>query len=347
MVFSPQTSFSLEGTDIRIPSCDLGTFQPDPSLNPDTSVKDSVLQALKTGYRHIDAALAYGWGSVERDIGDAIRESEIPREELFVVTKLHNCFHAPEDVSVGMEMSLKNLGLGYVKSDPSIVCSTVIDEVYFLVDLYLMHCKFCQLILLLCLNKIFETVPYAYVRTETYGTQRRPDGKASDPLAPPLIDIPLSKAFDETWAAMEKLVLNGKTRLIGMWKSICCIPHLMRMRIGVSNFSSPKLARLLKTAKFHPVANQDFCKENKIHLIVHSPLGGVPIPVLVGRKSPGRLEDPLVKELAKKYGKTPARIILCYTICRGISVLPKSNNISRISENYQVFLIWTMKIFER
>lgn len=89
MVLTPQPSFSLKGTDIRIPSCGLGTFQPDPSLYPDTSVKDSVLQALKIGYHHSDAALAYGWGSVERDIGDAIRESQIPREELFVVTKLY------------------------------------------------------------------------------------------------------------------------------------------------------------------------------------------------------------------------------------------------------------------
>ncbi|CAG8955501.1 hypothetical protein HYFRA_00010368 [Hymenoscyphus fraxineus] len=111
MVLSPQTSFALEGTDIRIPSCGVGKFQPDPSLYPDTSVKDSVLQALKIGYRHIDAALAYGWGAVEKDIGDAIRESGIPREELY----FHNCFHAPEDVSVGMEMSLENLAQDYEK----------------------------------------------------------------------------------------------------------------------------------------------------------------------------------------------------------------------------------------
>jgi len=67
------------------------------------------------------------------------------------------------------------------------------------------------------------------------------------------------------------------------------------------------LERLLKTAKIHPVANQvelhpcfpqkrllDFCQANEIHVIAHSPLGGIPIPVLVGRKEPGPLEDPVV-----------------------------------------------------
>jgi diketogulonate reductase-like aldo/keto reductase len=67
----------------------LGTFQVDPTLYPDNSVKDSVLQALRLGYRHIDAAFGYGWGSVEREIGEAIRESGIPRDELFIVTKLY------------------------------------------------------------------------------------------------------------------------------------------------------------------------------------------------------------------------------------------------------------------
>jgi diketogulonate reductase-like aldo/keto reductase len=81
-------SFPLKGTTIRVPSRGLCTFQVDPKQYPDGSVQASVLHALQVGYRHIDAALAYGWGSVERDIGAAIRESGIDREEIFVVTKL-------------------------------------------------------------------------------------------------------------------------------------------------------------------------------------------------------------------------------------------------------------------
>lgn len=85
----PPTSFALHGYSARIPSRGLGTFQVDPKQYPEGSVKDSVLKALEIGYRHLDAALAYGWGSVEVSIGQAIKESRIPREELFIVTKLY------------------------------------------------------------------------------------------------------------------------------------------------------------------------------------------------------------------------------------------------------------------
>ncbi|TPX22118.1 hypothetical protein DIZ76_013983 [Coccidioides immitis] len=280
------TSFALKNTSIRIPARGLGTFQVDPSLYPEGSVKDSVLHALKVGYRHIDAALAYGWGSVERDIGAAIRASGVPREDMFVVTKLHNCFHAPEDVEVGMNMSLKNLGLGYV-------------------DLYLMH------------------FPYAYTKGENYSTVRKPDGK-------PVVDIELSRAFDTTWKAMENLVDQGKAKLI-----------------GVSNFSTPKLKRLLSVCRIFPVVNQvelnpyfpqkqllRFCHEHEIHVTAYGPLGCTPVPYLIGRKTPGPLEDCTVKAMAERYSRTPAQIILAHLIMLGVSVIPKSNNLSRISENF-------------
>ncbi|WEW55102.1 hypothetical protein PRK78_000530 [Emydomyces testavorans] len=273
------TSFPLKNTSIRIPSRGLGTFQVDPSVYPAGSVKDSVLHALKLGYRHIDAALAYSWGAVERDVGAAIRESGVAREEVFVVTKLHNCFHAPEDVEVGMDMSLKNLGLDYV--------------------------------------------PYAYVKGENYSTVRKPDGK-------PVVDIELSRAFDVTWRAMEKLVDQGKTRLI-----------------GVSNFSTPKLKRLLSICRIFPVVNQvelnpyfpqkqlvRFCQEHEIHVTAFGPLGCTPVPVLIGRTGPGPLEDPTIKEMARKYSRTPAQIILAHLIMLGVSVIPKSNSLTRISENF-------------
>ena len=73
---------------IPIPSRGLGTFQVDPKAYPEGSVRDSVFHALKIGYRHIDTALAYGWGAVEREVGLAVKDSKVPREEIFVVTKL-------------------------------------------------------------------------------------------------------------------------------------------------------------------------------------------------------------------------------------------------------------------
>jgi diketogulonate reductase-like aldo/keto reductase len=287
MSHPPPDSFSLKGTTIRIPSRGLGTFQVDPTIYPDGSIKASVLHALKVGYRHIDAALAYGWGDVERGIGEAVRESGISRTEIFVVTKLHNCFHAPEDVEVGLDMSLKNLGMDYV-------------------DLYLMH------------------FPYAYTKTgDNYGTLRTADGK-------PVVDLELSRSYDKTWTAMEGLCDRGKARLI-----------------GVSNFSSPKLRKLLLTARIHPVVNQvelnpyfpqkglvEFCQKNEIHVTAYGPLGCTPVPYLIGRTGPGPLEDVTVKELASKYSKTPAQVCLSHMIWRGVSVIPKSNSVLRISENF-------------
>ena len=72
----------------KIPLRGFGTFQADAQSNPQGSVKQAVLHALKIGYRHVDTAWAYGNGQVEREVGEAIRDSSIPRGEIFVVTKL-------------------------------------------------------------------------------------------------------------------------------------------------------------------------------------------------------------------------------------------------------------------
>ena len=72
----------------KIPLRGFGTFQADAQPNPPGTVKQSILHALKIGYRHIDTAWAYGNGQMEREVGEAIRDSGIPRGEIFVVTKL-------------------------------------------------------------------------------------------------------------------------------------------------------------------------------------------------------------------------------------------------------------------
>lgn len=89
MLPTPPTSFPLTGAPVSIPSRGLGTFQADPKRYPEGSVKASVLEAIRAGYRHIDAAYGYGSGSVERDVGAAIAECGVPRNELFIVTKLY------------------------------------------------------------------------------------------------------------------------------------------------------------------------------------------------------------------------------------------------------------------
>lgn len=67
--------------------------------------------ALKAGYRHIDAAYAY---KNENEVGAGIRAAGIPREQIFVTTKLWCTFHRPEHVERGLNESLAALGLDYV-----------------------------------------------------------------------------------------------------------------------------------------------------------------------------------------------------------------------------------------
>lgn len=66
----------------RVPFVGLGTFQGD---DGNAKVKDAVRLALQLGYRHIDGAMAYG---NEKEIGEALKESGIAREDVFVTTKL-------------------------------------------------------------------------------------------------------------------------------------------------------------------------------------------------------------------------------------------------------------------
>lgn len=65
-----------------LPAIGLGTFQGD---NDNSEVTRAVTEALKLGYRHIDGAAAYG---NEKEIGEGIRNSGLPREEIFVTSKL-------------------------------------------------------------------------------------------------------------------------------------------------------------------------------------------------------------------------------------------------------------------
>jgi 2,5-diketo-D-gluconate reductase A len=67
-----------------------------------------VSQALEAGYRHIDTAQAYG---TEQGVGRAIAASGIPREEIYITSKLANANHAPDDLRRSFETTLQNLGV--------------------------------------------------------------------------------------------------------------------------------------------------------------------------------------------------------------------------------------------
>jgi 2,5-diketo-D-gluconate reductase A len=90
----------------EIPAIGFGVFQIDPALT-----ERVVAEAIEIGYRHIDTAAYY---RNEAGVGAAVRRSGVPREELFVTTKLWNADQGRRWPRDGIERSLAHLGLDYV-----------------------------------------------------------------------------------------------------------------------------------------------------------------------------------------------------------------------------------------
>jgi diketogulonate reductase-like aldo/keto reductase len=98
---------TLLNNGVQMPWLGLGVFQ----VNDGWEVEHAVRSALECGYRSIDTASAYG---NERGVGKAIRESGIPREEVFLTTKLWNDDQRRKRTLAAFEESLKRLGTDYV-----------------------------------------------------------------------------------------------------------------------------------------------------------------------------------------------------------------------------------------
>ncbi|UKL00004.1 aldo/keto reductase [Brevibacillus brevis] len=137
-----------------------------------------------------------------------------------------------------------------------------------------------------------------------------------------LIHWPVEGKFKEAWRALEALYKKGLVKAI-----------------GVSNFHVHHLEELLKDAEikpmvnqveFHPRLSQDelraFCKDQGIQFEAWSPL-------MQGQL----LENPVLKGIAEKYGKSIAQIIIRWDLQNGVVTIPKSTKEHRIVENASVF----------
>ncbi|XP_044504518.1 NADPH-dependent aldo-keto reductase, chloroplastic-like [Mangifera indica] len=135
--------------------------------------------------------------------------------------------------------------------------------------------------------------------------------------------------LEATWAGMEKCLELGLCRTI-----------------GVSNFSSKKIRRLLDFASVPPAVNQvemhpmwrqsklrEVCAEHKIHVSAYSPLGGP------GNSwgSTAVVDHPIIQAIALKHKATSAQVALNWGLSKGASVIVKSFNQERMKENMAAF----------
>lgn len=152
-------------------------------------------------------------------------------------------------------------------------------------------------------------------------------GKDLEPIgADGLVETePIS--IQQTWHAMEDLVTKGLVK-----------------SIGTANFTTPMIIDLLSFAKVRPVVNQveihpyntqqelvEYCHKQKIQVTAYSPLGSA------GDTKEKPISDTVVIEIAKRMKKTPAQVLIRWSLQRGLVLLPKSTDVSRIAENIDVF----------
>jgi methylglyoxal/glyoxal reductase len=232
---------------VQMPWIGLGVYKAEDG----DEVIQSIKWAIDAGYRSIDTASLY---NNEAGVGQAIAESDVPREDLFITTKVWNTDQGYEEALSAFDASLELLGLDYV-------------------DLYLVH-------------------------------------------------WPVPGKYKETWRALEKIYEDGRAKAI-----------------GVSNFKKHHLEDLIADAKIKPMVNQveyhprltqedllTYCKQQGIQLEAWRPL-------LKGEI----FEEPTLLELADKYNKTVAQIILRWDIQNGVVTIPKSVTKHRIEENIDIY----------
>ena len=238
---------------VEMPMLGFGTYQ----VTDPEECKNSVLTAIRAGYRLIDTAVAYGnEEAVGAGIKAALDEGIVKREELFITTKMWFRAYETDNCRRAMEASLRKLGLGYI-------------------DMVLLHWPFGNV--------------YA------------------------------------AWRVLEEYYEAGKIRAI-----------------GVSNMEADRLIDLITFNKVKPALNQIethlYCQRltEKVWLQKYEVAHQAYAPLGQGRANE-MFSEAAVKEIAAKYGKTPAQVLLRFLIQSDVAVIPKSVHEERIKENIDIF----------
>ncbi|HET8601258.1 MAG TPA: aldo/keto reductase [Segeticoccus sp.] len=232
-----------------LPAIGFGTYP----LKGEDGIR-AVTSALEAGYRLIDTAVNY---ENEREVGEALRRSGLPRDQVQVASKIPGRHHGYDDAIRSTHESLERLGLDHL-------------------DLHLIHWP-----------------------------------------------NPSVGKYHEAWRALVDLRKQGLVR-----------------SIGVSNFTSEHLARIIEDTGVTPAVNQlelhPYFPQQQMRGVdadrgilteAWSPLGKRPTP----------FEEPAVTDAARAHGVTPAQVVLRWHVQLGSLPIPKSANPDRQRQNLDVF----------
>ena len=147
--------------------------------------------------------------------------------------------------------------------------------------------------------------------------------------------VPGKASIQETWTAMEEVQRKGLAK-----------------SIGISNFNGQLIMDLLRYAKIrpatlqiehHPYLTQEgllrFAQSEGIAITAYSSFGPqsfLELDMQKAKDTPLLFDNPTVKSIAKKHGKTPAQVLLRWATQRDVAVIPKSNNQARLKQNLEV-----------
>lgn len=172
-----------------------------------------------------------------------------------------------------------------------------------------------------------------------------------------LIHLPFGMQEADNLVAKE---VNGKEVYeyvdhVALWKAMEAQVKAGRAKsIGLSNFNQSQILNIYNNAEIKPSNLQveshaylqqrdlrKFCKDHNIVMTAYAPLGSQSSRNYLYKGSdkdlPDLLEVALIKELAQKYKKRPAQILLRHSVQNGLVVIPKSSNVERQKENINLF----------
>ena len=280
------------GTKMPVTGIGTGAYVHEPGTQPgevwtNDVTEKAVSQWLALGGRRIDASYNY---LNQIGVGRAIKASNVPREELFVVSKVS-----------GNGGSLAGGGaLGY--NDTMIQIKPILDTLQLdYVDLLLFHWP-------------------------------GPPGNSSDPACQG--DPPTWRTCRQvTWKALEDLYNMGKTRAIGVANFE--INHLEDI------ISMNSLLPAVNQVEFHPYWHEEnllaFCKSYNITFNGYTPLGCPDWAPTQKHWNHTLLQEPVIEQVAKNHGRTPAQVTLRWEWQQGVLVQPRSLNPDHMKENLNFF----------